>query len=53
MEFPQTLFYGGGVIAILPESPFPFLSLIVFLPRPPRDQLHRPGDGIYPLAHPS
>jgi hypothetical protein len=23
----QTPFYGGGVIAILPESPFPFLRL--------------------------
>jgi len=28
------LFYGGSVIPILPESSFPFLSLVVFLSRP-------------------
>jgi hypothetical protein len=46
------LSYGGSVIAILSESNFPILSLFVFLPRPPGDQLHRLGYRISPFAIP-
>jgi hypothetical protein len=35
------LFHRGSVIAILPKSTLPILSLIVFLARPSGYQLHR------------
>jgi hypothetical protein len=41
---------GGSVMPILSESTLPFLSLIVFLPRPPGNQMHRPGDSISPFC---
>jgi hypothetical protein len=48
----KILCYRSRMIAILPESTFPILSLVVFLPRPPGDQLHRLGYGISPFGIP-
>ena len=35
-----TGFYGGGMIAIFPESPFPLFALVIFLSCAAGDQLH-------------
>jgi hypothetical protein len=34
------------MIAIFPKGPFPILPPVVFLARPPCDQLHRLGDNL-------
>jgi len=45
-------FHCRGLIPILPKGTLPILPLIVFLPRPARNQLHRLGDHLFPLIIP-
>ena len=43
----------GGVITILPKGTLAILPLIVFLARPPCDQLHRLGYDLFSFIVPN